>query len=441
MLLHLDQQAQRLEVGHDGLARHEAVQAAVFFGRVVVDGRVEREDADHLELVALADGIVVVVVRGRDLDHAGAEFLVDVVVGNDGNQPVHQRQLHALADQVLVALVFGVDHHGRVAEHGLGARGGHRERAAAVFQRVGDVPERAVFFFALDFEVAHRGLEHRVPVAQAFAAVDQAFFIQLHEGVRDHLGQVVVHREVLAAPVDRVAHAAHLLGDGAARLFLPLPHARHEVLAAQVVAADLLLLQLALHHDLGGDARVVGARHPQRVGALHAVVAREAVHDRLVERMAHVQRARDVGRRQLDRERLGAFLGLLRAAEARLGVAALLPFRAPVRLDGGGFERFGQALEAGLGGRFAHGECKTAPSGAVGDRVGLPGILPGRLGETPAPHNQLMLFLLSPRSRSTTTPPSPPKPPPPSPISKPRAAPRSNSSSSCARSRPRTSPS
>jgi hypothetical protein len=33
---------------------------------------------------------------------------------------------------------------------------------------------------------------------------------------------------------------------------------------AQVVAADALVLQLALHHDLRGDAGVVGARHPQR---------------------------------------------------------------------------------------------------------------------------------------------------------------------------------
>jgi hypothetical protein len=40
-----------------------------------------------------------------------------------------------------------------------------------------------------------------------------------------------------------------------------------EVLAAQVVAALALLLQLALHHDLRGDAGVVGARHPQRVEA------------------------------------------------------------------------------------------------------------------------------------------------------------------------------
>ncbi len=373
VLLGLDQEAQRVEVGHHGLARHEAVEAAVFLGRVVVDGRVEREDADGLELVALAHRIVVVVVRGRDLHHAGAEGLVDVVVGDHRDQPVDQRQAHLLADQRLVALVFRMDHHGRVAEHGLGPGGGHRERARAVFQRVGDVPEPAVLFLALDLEVAHGGLERRVPVHQALAAVDQALFIELDEGVHHHGRELLVHGEVFAAPVDGVAHAAHLLGDGVAAAFLPLPDLGDEVLAcflrrrAHLVAADVLRLQLALDHDLGRDARVIGARQPQRVVALHAVVAREAVHDRLVERMAHVQRARHVGRRQLDRERAGVGLRLPGAAPARVRVAALFPFGTPVRLEGRGFERFGKALEAGLGGGcggFAHGGLGQCGHGA-----------------------------------------------------------------------------
>jgi hypothetical protein len=66
------------------------------------------------------------------------------------------------------------------------------------------------------------------------------------------------------------------------------------------VARQALVLQLALDDDLRGDAGVVGARQPQRVVAAHAVVARQRVHDGLVERVPHVQRARHVGRRQLD---------------------------------------------------------------------------------------------------------------------------------------------
>jgi hypothetical protein len=43
------------------------------------------------------------------------------------------------------------------------------------------------------------------------------------------------------------------------------------------------------------------------------------------------------------------------AAETRDAVAALLPFRAPVRFQRGGLERFGQGLQAGLLEGVAHG--------------------------------------------------------------------------------------
>lgn len=61
------------------------------------------------------------------------------------------------------------------------------------------------------------------------------------------------------------------------------------------MARNLLGIELALDHDLGGDAGVVGAGHEYGVVAQHAVVAHQAIHDGLVEGMAHVQGARDVG--------------------------------------------------------------------------------------------------------------------------------------------------
>ena len=95
-------------------------------------------------------------------------------------------------------------------------------------------------------------------------------------------------------------------------------------------------LELALDDDLGRDAGVVGARHPQRVVALHPVVAHQRVHDRVLERVPHVQRAGHVRRRQLDAERGPGGI------ERRLVDAALFPQRPPVRLDGGGVEGLGE---------------------------------------------------------------------------------------------------
>ena len=179
-------------------------------------------------------------------------------------------------------------------------------------------------------------MQDRVPVDEAFAAIDQALFIQAYEHVAHGGRHFVVHREVFARPVDRRAEAAHLIRDGRAGLLLPFPDAFDEFFAAEVMARDALGVQLAFDDDLRGDTGVVGARHPQGVFAEHAVIAGEAVHDRLVEGVAHVQGARDVRRRQLDRE---VFLVLV---EGRRCVGALFPFGAPVGFDGVGLEAFGK---------------------------------------------------------------------------------------------------
>src|SRR3954471_20763134 len=74
---------------------------------------------------------------------------------------------------------------------------------------------------------------------------------------------------------------------------------------------------------------MVGAHHPVGVEAAHAVVAHERIHQRLLEGVAHVQGAGDVGRRQLDA--VGG-PGILRA---RLEVAGRFPALVPALLDRG----------------------------------------------------------------------------------------------------------
>ena len=55
---------------------------------------------------------------------------------------------------------------------------------------------------------------------------------------------------------------------------------------------------------------MVSARHPHRVHALHAVVARQDILQRVVERMSKVQRGGDIWRRNEDRIRRASISGL-----------------------------------------------------------------------------------------------------------------------------------
>jgi hypothetical protein len=311
------------KIGEDLLAGNEAVEPAIGRRRVLVHLRVEREDVHQRQAVPHAHLVVVEVVGRGDLDHAGAELAIDVCVGDDRDQAIGERQAHLPAHELRVALVLGMHRDGGVTEHRLGARRGDNHMAAAILEGVLEVPEVAVLLARFDLEVRDRGLQHRIPVDEPLAAIDEARLEEAHEDLGHGVRARRVHGEVLARPVARGAQAAHLARDRGARFFLPGPDALHELLAPERAARLAFRLQLALDHHLRGDARVIGARLPQDVEPLHPVVAGEHVHERLLVGVAHVQRAGHVGRRQLDRERRA------RRVEAGLEVAARFPEGVP----------------------------------------------------------------------------------------------------------------
>ncbi len=168
--------------------------------------------------------------------------------------------------------------------------------AGSVGERVTDVVELAEALFVLDFEVGDGGLDAGVPVDDVGSAVDEALLVEADEGFFDRDGEAVVHGEVFAGPVDGGAEALHLVENGSAVELAPAPDTLGEGFAAKLLAGGAFFLELALDHHLGGDAGVVGAGDPEGEVAKHAVPAGENVHLGLVEHVAHVETAGDVGR-------------------------------------------------------------------------------------------------------------------------------------------------
>ena len=234
---------------------------AIGVGHIFVQRAVLVEDVDQRKVVALADFEVVEVVTRRDLHRAGAFLRIGVLVGDDRNRAMRERQHHILADQILVARIVGMDRDGRVAEHRLRPRRRDGDEASwLVFDRIVDVPEVPLHLDVLDLEIADRGLQPRIPVHQTLVLVDQALAMQLDERLEDGAREALVHREALARPIGRSAEAAKLLDDRAAGLVLPLPDRFEEFLAAHRDAALLALGKLPLDDELRRDAGMIGAR-------------------------------------------------------------------------------------------------------------------------------------------------------------------------------------
>ncbi len=114
--------------------------------------------------------------------------------------------------------------------------------------------------------------------------------------------------------------------DGAAGFFLPLPDSVEKCLATQVVTCLAFLVDLTFNQHLRGNAGMIATGLPQGLVAEHAMVANQGIHDSVLKRMSHMQRARYIGRG--DHDAVGFAISL------RSEITALFPDVVPTLFDG-----------------------------------------------------------------------------------------------------------
>jgi len=325
VLLDPNEVAALLEILHDVLPGLVAVLAPVD-AAVFVDDGAAVHDLDDLEVVPPGDGEVRRVAGRRYLHGARAEVHRHVVVGDDGDLLVDERQDHHFPDDVLVARVVGVDGHGRVSQHRLRARGGDADLPRAVGIGVADVPEVALLLLELDLEIRDGRVAPGAPVDDVVALVDEAVVPEPHEDLAHRPREPLVHGEALALPVAGAAEPLELVQDNPAVLFFPRPDALDEFLAAQVMPGLPFLCKFLLDHVLGRDPGMVRARHPEGVVALHASIAGHDVLQGVVQGVPHVEHPRHVGGRDDDAE------GRPVARVLRMEIPVFQPVLVPLRL-------------------------------------------------------------------------------------------------------------
>ena len=187
-------------------------------------------------------------MRRRNLDASRAELRIDVIVRDDGDVASDDRQHDLVADEVGISLIFRMHGNGAVAEHRL--RAGRRD------------DELTGFVSRQDFEVREGSVQHRIPIDEPLAAIDQALVVEVDENLANRSRAALVHGKAVAAPVDGCAEPPSLLCNDAAGLLLPLPDAFDKRLATEIVLGFALGIEQALHDHLGRDTRVIHAGLP-----------------------------------------------------------------------------------------------------------------------------------------------------------------------------------
>src|ERR1700691_2266130 len=193
-----------------------------------------------------------------------------------------------------------MDGDGRIAQHCFRARGGDDEVFFRGGDRVAEVPQVADALVVNDFEVADGGKTARAPVDHVTSAINQAVAIEAQESFEHGAIERGFQSETLSRPIARSTQANHLFLDDAAAFRFPFPDAAFEFLAAEILALDAVLGEHAFHDELRGDAGVVHAGEPERAFAAHAMPADEHVDLSVLQHVADVDRAGNIGRGKCD---------------------------------------------------------------------------------------------------------------------------------------------
>ena len=295
VILHLDQIALLLQIGHNGFPCLVTVHAVVL--AAVDDVCVAVENQNLLQIVAQTHFEVVGVVAGRHLDGAGAESQLHVLVGHNGNFPADQRQNCGFAHKFCKAFIFGVHGNAAVAQHGFGTGGCHDDVLVRTLDGVTDMPQMAGFLHVLHLGIAQCGGAVGAPVDDALALINQALFVQVAEHFPHGLCAGIVHGKPQTVPVAGAAQCFQLFNDAVAEFVLPSPDFVQELFTTQIEPGQTLVPQLFFHLNLGCNARMVIAGHPQCLIALHSLVTNQNILNRFVERMTQMELTRHVGGR------------------------------------------------------------------------------------------------------------------------------------------------
>ena len=295
MLFNLNQIAVSLQVGNNRLTAFLTGHAFVF-ACFFSHNAVQADNNDARQVVADTHLIVVRIMGRSNFYSTGTKLGINIAVGDNRNNSVGSRQTQGFANQVAITRVLRINCYCSITGQSFRTGGSNHQAAAFFFNyRVVDVPEMARVILMLNLDIAQCGVAVYTPVGDTGAFVNQALFKQSAENLANSLGATLVHSKALTLPVAGNAQVLQLVDDTVAVLLLPFPNAFQELFAAQVITSlAFLFFDNLFNLNLGCQACMVIAGHPQGVVAHHAVPADQDILQGIIQRMAHMQLTGDV---------------------------------------------------------------------------------------------------------------------------------------------------
>ncbi len=191
MRFNLVKQTFSFQIGNHALTRFVTVQPLILLGNKIlgVDMRRVGENITHRQVVTLAHFIVIKIVGRCDFHTTGSKLGIHICIGNHRDGPIAQWQNQLPANQIPVTFIIRMHRHGTITEQGFRTCCGHNHVFGRIIRiRILNMPEVTLFLFMLHFQIGNSGFQHRIPVHQTLATINQPFFEQADKHFLHRMG-------------------------------------------------------------------------------------------------------------------------------------------------------------------------------------------------------------------------------------------------------------
>ena len=147
-----DQIAQFFHIFYDRFARCETVHTCIFSG-CFVHRRVIVHDIHLRQVMTQTDFKVVRVMSRCYFYDTGPEVHFDIIIRNDRDFPIHERQSHGLADELLISFIFRMNRYGSISKHRFRTGSSQLQVSRTIRHRIAEVIEGALDVLMDNFNI------------------------------------------------------------------------------------------------------------------------------------------------------------------------------------------------------------------------------------------------------------------------------------------------
>ena len=277
------------------------LESSVFFRNVFVHASIWSKKIDYFKIVSLTYFPVVRVVGRSNLYHTSSKFHINIIICDNWNFFSCERKLQHFSNDRLIAFILRIYGNGSITKESFRTSCCNFNLSASISIFIIKVIHCPLSIFVVYFIISKSSTTARTPVYKALTTVHKSALIQSYENVANCGRQAFIIGKALSIPVCRVTKLFLLFYDSCMMIFLYLPGAFQELLAAKIVTGKTFFFKLTFNNILSCNSGVVCTCKPESIVALHTVIANYDILESIVKTVSHVENTGYVWRRNDDR--------------------------------------------------------------------------------------------------------------------------------------------